>query len=211
MEWGVFVQRSMRPQLIIIGGICDKDPTQVRFTEHDHVVQALPADRADESLNVRILPGRSGRNGPVSNAHGAYTLNEDRPVRGIPIPNEVSMHMVPWKRLGDLARNPLRGRMARHAERHPQPSSVTYDDKTIEDLERDRRQDKQIDRRDAVGMVPKKRPPALRRWAPAAAHIPGDCRLGDLEAELEQLAMNAWCAPERVRTAHLANERAQLS
>src|SRR5439155_21195781 len=32
----------------------------------------------------------------------------------------------------------------------------------------------------------------------------------DLEAQLEQLTMNAWCAPESVCAAHLANERAQL-
>ena len=30
---------------------------QVRFTEYDHVVQALAADRANESLNVSVLPG----------------------------------------------------------------------------------------------------------------------------------------------------------
>src|ERR1035441_8524934 len=60
-------------------------------------------------------------------------------------------------------------------------------------------------------MVAEKRPPALRRWQPAAAHIPSNRRLGDLKAELEQFPMNAWCAPERVRAAHLANELAQLS
>ena len=119
--------------------------------------------------------------------------------------------MVPRERLGDLARDPLRGRVCRHAKRHPKSSSMAYDDKTIEDLERDRWQDKEVDRRDAVGMVAEKRPPALRRWPRVAAHIPSDRRLGDLEAELEQLTMNAWRAPKRVRTAHLANERAQLS
>ena len=58
MERGVLVQRSMSPQLIIIiiGGICAKDSAQVCFTEHDHVFQALPADRADESFNIGILP-----------------------------------------------------------------------------------------------------------------------------------------------------------
>src|SRR5450759_3353143 len=45
----------------------------------------------------------------------------------------------------------------------------------------------------------------------AAAHIPSNRRLSDLEAELEKLTMNAWCAPERVGATHLANERAQLS
>src|SRR5664279_4404506 len=88
---------------------------------------------------------------------------------------------------------------------------MPYDDKTIEDSERDRRKDKKVDRRDAVDMVAQKRAPTLRWWPRRAAHIPSDCRLNDLEAELEQFPMNAWRAPERVRAAHLANERAQLS
>jgi hypothetical protein len=54
---------------------------------------------------------------------------------------------------------------------------VAEDDKTIEDLERDRRQDKEIDRRDAAAMVPES-PPAPETVAPAAAHIPSDRRLG---------------------------------
>ena len=88
---------------------------------------------------------------------------------------------------------------------------MPYDDKTIEDLERDRWQDKKVDRRDAVGMVAEKRAPALRWWPRVAAHIPSDCRLSDLEAELEQFTVNVRGAPEPVRPAHLANERAQLS
>ena len=115
------------------------------------------------------------------------------------------------KSLGDLARDPVRSRVCRHAKRHPNSSSMPYDDKTIEDPERDRWQDKKVDRRDAVGMVAQKRAPALRWWPRVAAHIPSDCRLSDLEAELEQFTMNVWGAPERVRPAHLANERAQFS
>src|SRR5664280_1315155 len=119
--------------------------------------------------------------------------------------------MVPWESLGDLARDPLRSRVSRHAKRQPNSSSMPYDDKTIEDPERDCWQDKKVDRCDAIGMVAQKRAPALR-WRPrVAAHIPSDCRLSDLEAELEQFTMNVWGAPERVRPAHLANERAQLS
>jgi transposase-like protein len=56
MKRGVLVQRSMSPQLIIIGGIFAEDSAQMSFTEHDHVVQALPADRADESFNIGVLP-----------------------------------------------------------------------------------------------------------------------------------------------------------
>src|SRR4030081_3517282 len=82
--------------------------------------------------------------------------------------------------------------------------------KTRQNLECNRRQDKEVDRR-AVDVIAEKRPPALRRWPRVAAHVPSDRRLGDLEAELEQLTMNTRRAPQGVRTAHLANERAQLS
>src|SRR6202165_5747114 len=103
------------------------------------------------------------------------------------------------------------GWVCRHAKRHPKSSSMAHNDKTIQNLECDRRQDKEVDRRDAVDVIAEKRSPALRRWPRVAAHVPSDRRLGDLKAELEQLTMNTRRAPKCVRTAHLANERAQLS
>jgi hypothetical protein len=57
MERRVLVQGTMDPRLIIVGGMCAQDPAQVRLPEYDHVVQALPADRANEPLNVSVLPG----------------------------------------------------------------------------------------------------------------------------------------------------------
>ena len=95
MKRGVLVQRSMSSRLIIIGGICAEDSAQVRFAEYDHAVQALPADRADEPLNVSVLPGRSECDRSIPNAHGAQALHEDGSVRGVPIPDEVSRRMVP--------------------------------------------------------------------------------------------------------------------
>ena len=88
---------------------------------------------------------------------------------------------------------------------------MPYDDKTIKHPERDRWKDKKVHRRDAAGMVAQKGAPALRWWPRVVAHIPSDCRLSDLEAKLEQFAMNVWGASEPVFPAHLANERAQLS
>src|SRR6266480_3315130 len=60
MERGVLVQGSMGPRLIIVGSIGACDPAQVRFTEHDDVVQALPADRANESLTQAFCQGDRG-------------------------------------------------------------------------------------------------------------------------------------------------------
>jgi hypothetical protein len=85
----------------------------VRFAKHDHVVETFAADRADESLNVSILPGRSGCDRMVPNAHGTDPLQEDRTIRGVSITNDISRRVVPRERLGDLARDPLRGWVCR--------------------------------------------------------------------------------------------------
>jgi hypothetical protein len=60
MERGILVQRSMGPRLIIVGSVDADDPAQVRFTEHDDAVQALPAPRQpDEQQTIGVIEGRS--------------------------------------------------------------------------------------------------------------------------------------------------------
>jgi hypothetical protein len=177
----------------------------IKWSRHSRRIE--PMSRS----TLSILPGRSGSDRMVPNADYTDPLQEDWAIRGVSIPNEISRRVVPRERRGDLTRDPLRGWVCRHAKRHPESSSVAHNDKTIQNLEGDRRQDKEVDRRDAVDVIAEKRPPALRRWPRVPAHVPSDRRLGDLEAELEQLTMNTRRAPKCVRTAHLANERAQLS
>jgi hypothetical protein len=73
--------------------------------------------------------------------------------------------VFPCESLGDLARDPLRSRVFRHAKRHPNPSSITQNDKAIKNPERDRWNDKKVDRRDAVGMVAEKGPVTILVFA----------------------------------------------
>jgi hypothetical protein len=88
---------------------------------------------------------------------------------------------------------------------------IAEDDQHIEEAEADRRHDEQIHRGDASGMVVQKGLPALARRPPSSRHVLGHCRLSDLDTKLEQLAMNARRAPQRIGTAHLANETAQVA
>src|SRR5215467_18128 len=118
-KWGILVQRAMNPRFIIIRGIPTQDPAQVRFPKYDHVVETFLSDRADQSLGVRVLPRRSGCSRLVPNAHGTQPLPEDRAIRRVSVPNKIARWTVPGKRLGDLARNPLRGGICRHPERYP--------------------------------------------------------------------------------------------
>ena len=64
----------------------------------------------------------------------------------------------------------------------------------------------QVHRRDAVGVVMKERLPPLGRRSPSPRNILCNGGLPDIDAELEKLAMNPWCAPQWVGEIHLANE-----
>src|ERR1700738_3914465 len=48
--------------------------------------------------------------------------------------------------------------------------------------------------------------PPLGRWSPSPRHILCNGGLPDIDAELEKLAMNPWCAPQWVGETDLANE-----
>ena len=141
-----------------------------QLTEHDRtelLARAQDAwERAPQNTMRAVFEWR-GKNYVVSHSSVQLRIHTEEGIR---------------ERLGDLARDPLRGWVCPHAKRHPKSSSVAHNDKTIQNLECD--------------VIAEKRPPALRRWPRVAAHVPSDRRLGDLEAELEQLTMNARRAPK---------------
>jgi hypothetical protein len=59
-------------------------------------------------------------------------------------------------------------------------------------------------------MVVKKRLPSLGRRSPAPHHILGYGSLPDIDAKLEEFAVNPWRASERVGDTHLSNELPNL-
>ncbi len=57
---------------MIVREVARENSSQVGFVEHDDMVDALPADTADQAFNVRILPWRSWRR---DNFFGAHVLD----------------------------------------------------------------------------------------------------------------------------------------
>ena len=56
MGWRILAQGQMRSERVVIARVGGKDPAQVGFAEDDRVIKAFPADRADQSLRVPVLP-----------------------------------------------------------------------------------------------------------------------------------------------------------
>ena len=55
--WGVLAERKMRAHCVIVVHVTGEHMSQVMFAEHDHMVEAFAADRADQALSKTVLPG----------------------------------------------------------------------------------------------------------------------------------------------------------
>jgi hypothetical protein len=56
----ILVQGQMCSQFVVIGGVGGKDSPHVGLAEDDDVIEAFPADRADQSLRMPVLQGDLG-------------------------------------------------------------------------------------------------------------------------------------------------------
>src|SRR5689334_10956142 len=68
---------------------------QMPLAKHDHMIEALASDRADQSFSVTVLPRRSRRCRSVANAHRAETTRKCLAVDTVAITNEVIRHRLP--------------------------------------------------------------------------------------------------------------------
>jgi hypothetical protein len=182
----------------------------MRRVEHDQVIRALASDRADQAFNISVLPGRTERRGSVPDPHCSDTSLERDAIGSVIVANEIFRRAVPRERFGDLARQPLSRRIAGHREPRQSPSFVPENQKCEQRLKRNRRDHKQINRCNPVHMVEDKGLPALRWPIWPRHHVDRNRGLGDLDAELEQFAVDLGGAPERDLKAHSSDQVAQL-
>jgi len=115
------------------------------------------------------------------------------PVGRVSISNQVSGRLIGTAGLEQLACacGLDGGRMLRSVEAKDPSSVVAQDDQYEQHLERGRRDREEIQRDRLLGMVHEERAPSLRWRTAAPDHVLGDRRLRDVDAELEQLAMNS--------------------
>jgi len=88
---------------------------------------------------------------------------------------------------------------------------VTEDDQGVEQLKRRRHDDEHVDGGGVVHVILQKRAPGRGGNLGPPRHVSADRGLADLDAELEQLAVNAGSAPKRVCPAHLADQITDLA
>src|ERR1700704_1511647 len=164
----------MRPYLVVILHVRQQDVTEVSLAEHNNVVKAFPSDRTDQPFGICVLPRGAGRCWSVANAYRSESADKDVTIGPVPVTNEIAGSLFPAACFRDLVCDPFCGWMRCDAKPQNMSPGVPQDQQSIEQAKRDCRHDKQIHRREAVGMIADKGSPALGRRVSSPDHVFGD-------------------------------------
>src|ERR1700716_2768472 len=134
--------------------------------------------------------------------------DEDLTISPIPIADQIAGSLFPTASFRELICDPFCCRMRCNAKPQNLSSTMPHNQQAVEQPKRDCRDDEQIHRRDAVGMIIEKCFPTLGRRPSTPGHILGYAGLTDIDAELEKLAVDARRAREWICDAHLADQPA---
>src|SRR6266566_5853461 len=137
-------------------------------------------------------------------------MHDGNAVDPIPITDQVARGLIPRKCLSDLACDPVRGRMGCDVDPDKVSAGQPDDDEGIEQVEANGRNNEQVHGDDVRYVVTQEGAPALERRSTSLDHVLRDAGLSDLKAKLEQLAMDARRAPQRIVNAHPPDQRAQV-
>src|SRR6202040_630718 len=107
----------MRPDLVVIGSVIPQNATQLRSVEHYQVIEAFPPDRADEALDVAVLPRRARRRRMITDPHCPNAMCVGWAERPVAVANQVTRRFIPGKRVRHLTCDPLGGRIGSDADR----------------------------------------------------------------------------------------------
>src|SRR5439155_22643972 len=99
------------------------------------MVDALASDRSDQPFGEAVLPRRAWGDGLVADAHGAQSVRDGSAIAAIPIADHVARRLSPRECFGDLACDPVRGRMGYDVDPDEVSAGTRNDDKSIEQVE----------------------------------------------------------------------------
>ena len=133
--------------------------------------------------------------------------------RAVSIKDEIARGLVVGEGLSELLDHPCRRWVAGDPEVHHAPTTMVDEEEDVQDIEGRGRHGEEVHPDDGLLVVAEEDLPPLDHvpWRWPSRHVPRHRPLRDVEAELQQLAMDPRGTPGRVFASHPADEVAQLA
>jgi hypothetical protein len=174
----------------------------VPFAENEDVIQTLAPDRTDEALGKRILPRAVRRGEDFVDPHALHSVPKLLAVDPVTVAQEIGRRGVAGEGVHDLLGGPVGGGVLGHVEVNDAAAMVGEHDEDEEDAEPSGGHGEEIDRDEVSEMIGQKRPAGLGGRGAPLREQPRDGAFGHIDAELQELAMDSWGTPDRVRGGH---------
>ncbi len=142
--------------------------------------------------------------------HALQSVPKPLAVDLVTVAQEIGRRRVVREGVHDLLGGPVGGGVLGHVEVDDAPAMVSEHDENEEHAQARGGHREEIEGDQASDMVVEERPPGLRRPGAPLRHEPGDGALGHVDAELQELAMDSWGAPEGVRGGHAGDQSFDL-
>ena len=145
---------------IVVLDVVREDALEPGETEYDHVIEALTTDRANDALDVGVLPRRSWRGQDLVDLHrtdGGHGVREC----GIAVVQQVPRRLVVGKGVAELLGRPCGGGMVGDGDVDDPSPVVCEDDEHEQQPVGDRRHDEEIGSHDLADMVGQEGSPRL--------------------------------------------------
>src|ERR1700745_2007395 len=179
--------------------------------EHDHMIEALAANGTNHSLHIGSLPRRARCKQHFPGTQGPHLFSEVNAEDRITVAQQVTRELVKGKGLPQLLPRPLSGRVGGHIEMKNATTIMGQHQKHVKNLETECGYGEEVDGDQLCEMVLQEGAPGLRRRLAAAHHVFANAALADIDAEFEQLAVDAGCTPPGILPAHPADQISDLA
>src|SRR5262245_43616741 len=180
------------------------------FTDHHDIVETFPSNRPNYPLGIRVLPRRARRNHDFPDAQRLGLTPKSFSIDLVSVSDQILRSLLQAARLEQLPRRPFRGRVLGDIEMHQPAPAVAQHHKHEEHSKGRRGYREEVQGDQILGVILQKRAPRLRRWPSMPEDVLRNRRLRDRQAQLQQLAVDPGCAPERIGAAHPPNQITEL-
>jgi hypothetical protein len=140
-------QRQVRPCLVIVGQKLFDCLQEVALVEDEQVIEALPPQRAEKTLDIWVLPRRPRRGDDLLDVQRTQAVPHLFAIGAVPVPDQVLWHRVEGEGLAQLPRYERGRRMRGHVDVDAATALVSEDHEHVEQLERHGRDHAEIDGR----------------------------------------------------------------